>query len=256
VVVDDARVPCDAIPGLSNDSYVKGHAVKSLLCIPLKVGAGTEVKVIGILYLENRVASAVFTAQRVEVLEIICLAAAGRLELSLKAATDGLTGLYNHEYFQNILTKEMLQSRRQLRNLSLIMVDIDHFKKFNDNHGHQVGDLVLKKVAKSIQTVCRGSDVVARYGGEEISIILPETDAERAVMVAERIRAAIASSSIQIDGQSLKVTASLGVSSLGDDIADSETLLRVADKALYTSKDLGRNRVTQAVATPRLKKSS
>lgn len=248
LVIDNATVANDTLPGLSRDQYISGHKVKSILCMPIKVGIADNAKIVGIVYLENRIASNCFTPQRTEILEIISLAAAGRLELSIKAATDGLTGLYNHEYFQNMLVREFLQSRRNLRDLSVIMVDIDHFKQVNDRWGHQVGDLILKKVSATIQNVCRRSDVVARYGGEEIGIILPETDALHAKLVADRLLQAIATSGVNVQGQELRVTASLGVASLNQSIADVAGLLRAADEALYHSKKTGRNRVTQAGA--------
>ena len=246
IVIDNAQVTQERLPGLTMNPYIREEQVKSILCVPIKTGVGAETELVGILYLENNRAQGSFTAERIEILEIICLAAAGRLELSFKASTDGLTGLYNHEYFQDMLGKELVLSRRQLRDLSVIMVDIDHFKSFNDQWGHQVGDLVLKKVANAIQTACRKSDIVARYGGEEMSVILPETSPERAAIVAERIRRKIEDSVIHIEDQVLKVTASLGVASLNDSCPDPGLLLQDADKALYQSKNAGRNKVTMS----------
>jgi diguanylate cyclase (GGDEF)-like protein len=203
-------------------------------------------ELIGVLYLENNRAANTFTEERIETLEIICLAAAGRLELSIKAATDGLTGLYNHQFFQTALDKEILNSKRQSRNLSLVMVDIDHFKTFNDKYGHQVGDAILKKVAATIQLVCRKSDIVARYGGEELCVILTETSPESAIIVAERIRDYIENAKINHEGTNLQVTASIGISSLSKRIKDKEQLIDEADRAMYESKNRGRNRVTVA----------
>ena len=244
IVIDDASKPSDQLPGLDAERYIIDNKVKSVLCIPISTGRSEKSELIGLLYLENNRAASAFTEERIETLEIICLSAAGRLELSLKAATDGLTGLYNHDYFQSMLQQELLQSQRQLRNLSVIMIDIDHFKKFNDKWGHQVGDLVLKKVARSIQATCRESDIVARYGGEEMVVILPETNPQMAVKVAERIRKQIENVPIQFDNQNLNVTASLGVSSLSAEVKDKEILIKKADAALYNSKDRGRNQVT------------
>jgi diguanylate cyclase (GGDEF)-like protein len=206
--------------------------------------SGDQADMVGLLYLENNQVSNAFTEERIETLEIICLSAAGRLELSLRAATDGLTGLYNHEYFQGMLEKEILQSQRQLRNLSLIMIDIDHFKSFNDQWGHQVGDLVLKHVADQIKQACRKSDIVARYGGEELSVILPETSPDMAYNVAERIRQAVADHRLPHGDQDLSVTVSLGVSYLQETIRTARALVERADEALYLSKHNGRNRVT------------
>jgi histidine kinase len=244
LVIDNASVPQDVLPGLHREPYIQKNKIRSILCIPITVGIGEEAEIVGLLYLENNRANATFTAERIETLEIICLAAAGRLELSVKAATDGLTGLYNHDYFQSMLEQETLQSQRQLRNLSLIMIDIDHFKGFNDQWGHQVGDLVLKRVAQAIRETCRKSDIVARYGGEEMAVILPETSPDMASLVAERIRKAIELMSIAHGDVDLKVTISLGVSYLAEDVKNKDALVEKADEALYQSKRSGRNRVT------------
>ena len=121
-----------------------------------------------------------------------------------------------------------------------MLLDIDFFKKFNDTHGHQVGDEVLRQVAKVLDAQSRDMDVPCRYGGEEFAVILPATDASKACIVAERIRAAIEESTTVCDGKTLKVTCSLGVSDfLADD--DVARLIRRADDALYTSKKAGRN---------------
>ncbi len=246
LVIDNATEPQDLLPGLSREPYVQKNQVRSILCIPITVGIGSEAQIVGLLYLENNRANGTFTAERIETLEIICLAAAGRLELSLKAATDGLTGLYNHDYFQNMLGQEMLQSQRQLRNLSLILIDIDFFKKFNDQWGHQVGDLVLKRVASAIRDTCRKSDIVARYGGEEMAVILPETSSDMAMIVAERIRKNVEALAIAHGEHTLKVTISLGLSYLTEGTRDKSMLVEKADEALYQSKHDGRNRVTAA----------
>ncbi|MBC7531708.1 MAG: diguanylate cyclase [Oligoflexus sp.] len=246
LVIDNASEAQDMLPGLHSEAYIQNTQVLSILCIPITVGIGEEAQIVGLLYLENNRASGTFTSERIETLEIICLAAAGRLELSVKAATDGLTGLYNHDYFQNMLAQELSQSQRQLRNLSLLLIDIDHFKKFNDQWGHQVGDLVLKKVAQSIRDTCRKSDVVARYGGEEMAVILPETSSEMAELVAGRIRRNVESLAIPHGENILKVTISLGLASLTDGLRDKEALIEKADEAMYKSKREGRNKVTVA----------
>ncbi|MBC7659381.1 MAG: diguanylate cyclase [Chitinophagaceae bacterium] len=246
LVIDNASEPQDMLPGLHREAYIETAKVLSILCIPITVGIGEDAQIVGLLYLENSRASGTFTSERIETLEIICLAAAGRLELSVKAATDGLTGLYNHDYFQNMLEQELLQSQRQLRNLSLLLIDIDHFKKFNDQWGHQTGDLVLKKVAQAIRDTCRKSDIVARYGGEEMAVILPETSSEMGALVAERIRKNVESLAIPHGDILLKVTISLGLSSLTDSLRDKAAMIEKADGALYQSKGAGRNRMTIA----------
>ncbi|RZA24592.1 MAG: diguanylate cyclase [Proteobacteria bacterium] len=246
LVIDNASEAQDLLPGLHREAYIEKNKVLSILCIPITVGIGEDSQIVGFLYLENNRASGTFTSERIETLEIICLAAAGRLELSVKAATDGLTGLFNHDYFQNMLAQELVQSQRAGRNLSLLLIDIDHFKKFNDQWGHQIGDLVLKKVAGAIRDTCRKSDVVARYGGEEMAVILPETSPEMGAMVAERIRKAIESLQIAHGDHILSVTISLGLSSLSEMYRQKDVLISKADEALYKSKHAGRNRVTVA----------
>ncbi|MBU1195600.1 MAG: diguanylate cyclase [Proteobacteria bacterium] len=244
IVIGDAQNPNDQIPGLNKDPYILDQNIRSLLCLPIHTENNEQNHLIGILYLENNRATDTFTQERFDTLEIICLAAAGRLELSRKAVIDGLTGLYNHDYFQNSLTQEFSSARRHDHNLSLVMIDIDHFKKFNDTWGHQAGDLVLKEVAQVIKSSCRISDTVARYGGEEMAVILRMAIDDTAQMVAERIRKAVENLRIVYNDELLSVTISLGMATMGPDITDKDDLIRSADIALYRSKSDGRNRLT------------
>jgi histidine kinase len=246
VVVHDAQKPQDAVPSLDQEAYVRERGVKSILCIPLLTGPSESRELSGLLYLENNAASHTFVERAQEPLEIICLSAAGRLELSRKAVTDLLTKLYNHDYMQGILLKEISQAARTKRKLSFIMIDIDHFKKFNDNHGHQAGDLVLSKVAQLIKSCTRQSDVVARYGGEEMAVVLPDTDDGVAYEVAERIRRAIEAAVVPFEQKELRVTVSMGVATYGPRTSNTGALVKAADAALYQSKHDGRNRVTVA----------
>ncbi|WP_198043568.1 diguanylate cyclase [Ketobacter nezhaii] len=246
VVIRDAQQPVEEIPGLELDQYIQENKVRSVLCLPIVSGGGDEKELNGVIYLENNLASGTFTQERFDTLEIIGMAAAGRLELSRKAAFDGLTGLFNHEYFQNMLSQEIAIAIRHERELALILVDIDHFKKFNDNWGHQLGDLVLREVAQLIKATCRTSDIVARYGGEEMVVILPSTDMESAQDVAQRIRACIESHPISHEGNSLSVTISLGLSMLKTPNEPKTSLIERADQALYRSKENGRNQLTIA----------
>jgi diguanylate cyclase (GGDEF)-like protein len=246
VVIHDAQESQSVIPGLANDPYIQANAVRSILCIPFTAGVGNEAELIGLLYVENRQSSHAFTDRRVGTLEIICLAAAGRLELSRKAITDSLTGLYNRGYFDNALRQELLLARRKERPVSLVMVDIDYFKKFNDQWGHQLGDMVLRHVAQILKDACRDSDIVVRYGGEEMAVILPEAAVENAFEVAQRIRQMIEERPLVHQGNALKVTASLGVAIATQEMLTPEMLIDAADQALYRSKKDGRNRVTLA----------
>ena len=237
--------PCDLLA----DPYLVETGVKSVLCYPIVLQGSHHVAhshLVAILYLENRLVDGCFSADRVETLKIICLAAAGRLELSIRASTDGLTGLYNYDHFQSMLQREFLQAQRQSTALSMLMIDIDHFKTFNDQWGHLAGDRVLKEVAHVIQTQCRKTDIVARYGGEEMAVILPGTTTKGAILLAERIRNGIESLGVSFEENLVRVTASIGVASLASVMNDKEGLVGAADKALYVSKNRGRNCVSQA----------
>lgn len=157
-----------------------------------------------------------------------------------EARTDSLTGLNNRRAFDDELKRRLSEWQRKNTPCTLVLLDIDFFKKFNDSHGHQVGDEVLRQTAKVLGGQCRDMDLPCRYGGEEFAVILPATTAQQACVVAERIRVAVESSTTVCDGKSLKVTCSLGVSDFArdDDIA---RLIRRADDALYASKKAGRN---------------
>ena len=170
-------------------------------------------------------------------------------ELSL---TDPLTGLYNKRYFLARLREETARARRYKQDLSLIFCDIDHFKAINDNYGHHNGDLVLKSIGEIISgsindlnvvSRLRKSDIVARYGGEEFIVILPETSAENALIVAEKIRKMVECYAFRIDQDVVHLSMSLGVSGLDDTVEAAEDLIRNADNAMYRAKENGRNRV-------------
>ena len=157
---------------------------------------------------------------------------------------DALTGIYNRRFLESRLKEECERHIRYSRPLSVLMIDIDFFKKVNDTHGHQGGDLVLKNVASKAVTVIRKTDFMARYGGEEFCCILPETDSIAAETVAENLRVSIEQMESHFQDRLIKVTVSLGISSF--DPGDSpDTLLNRADEALYQAKRSGRNRFTR-----------
>jgi len=160
------------------------------------------------------------------------------------ARTDSLTGTLNRVAFEDILSKEIKEARRLGRHLSLIIFDVDNFKSINDNFGHLFGDRVLKKVANIVRENLREGDILARWGGEEFIILLPNTDLERAVTVAEKLRRRLHSYRFMND---LIVTASFGVTQLEND-DDVVRLVMKADKALYTAKRNGKNRVESLVS--------
>lgn len=163
--------------------------------------------------------------------------------LYFKSITDEMTKLFNNRYFKYTLEREIQRCSRIESKFALVLIDVDHFKKFNDTYGHQTGDLVLKRVAQSIKKSCRTTDVAARYGGEEFAVILIDTDKTGAVGVAERIRTEIESTQIITkEHGTLNVTASLGVSIFPEHGSNDMDLIEAADIALYQAKNRGRNR--------------
>lgn len=167
-------------------------------------------------------------------------------ELERLSSLDGLTGIANRRVFDEFIKKEWLRAARDHRSISLIMIDIDHFKKFNDGYGHQGGDDCLRKVANAlVATVKRPSDLVARYGGEEFGVVMPDTDREGAANIAEALREAIDSMNIphEFSTTSDHVTISLGVATMPPSgVTAPEELISRADEALYLAKESGRNR--------------
>jgi diguanylate cyclase (GGDEF)-like protein len=169
-----------------------------------------------------------------------------------QAVTDELTGLANLRAFHTILEREIERSRRFNTPLALVMLDLDHFKHINDEYGHQQGDEVLELVADVLRDFSRDIDAPARYGGEELAVILPQTDSEGAEQLAERIRQAVELLEVpRVDGQgSLRLHASFGVAALPESAATRDGLIAAADAALYRAKRAGRNRVERAEPVP------
>jgi len=164
-------------------------------------------------------------------------------ELTRLSSTDGLTGLYNHREFQKRLEEEISRASRYVSPLSLLMIDIDYFKKVNDTYGHPSGDAILRSIGTVILQEIRSSDLAARYGGEEITVILPEIGSSDAFTVSERVRKRIQEIPITIlAGETIHVTVSVGVASFPGDAHDREGLIDTADQALYFAKEKGRNR--------------
>lgn len=159
------------------------------------------------------------------------------------AIHDGLTGAYNHRHYQEKLAEEITKAERYNKDLSLAMLDVDHFKNFNDEYGHQEGDKVLRVVSEVIQGTVRNKvDAVARYGGEEFAVILPESDGNMGKELAERIRKNIESHLFENNDKNLyRVTVSIGIASYPFDARDQKGLIQAADKALYEAKKAGRN---------------
>ena len=167
-----------------------------------------------------------------------------REKLQEQAMRDKLTGLYNRHYVEEWFGQELRRAQRHGRPIAAIMLDIDHFKRFNDTFGHEAGDLVLRELAGVLGRSTRGSDVASRYGGEEFLVLLPECPFDAARSKAEQLREEIAKLELRYDDQPLgPVTVSLGVAAFPDHAKESEELLRCADDALYLAKQTGRNRV-------------
>jgi diguanylate cyclase (GGDEF)-like protein len=164
-------------------------------------------------------------------------------EVTARAATDELTGLPNRRMFDERLKQHLAECDRFDQALSLILCDVDHFKRVNDQHGHRAGDLVLAAIARALAHGIRNIDIVARYGGEELAILLPQTPVERAREVAERLRKTVEGLRVPVDDGTISVTASFGVACYPTSGGGRESLFANADRALYAAKDEGRNRV-------------
>ncbi|MCG8359116.1 MAG: diguanylate cyclase [Kiloniellales bacterium] len=171
-----------------------------------------------------------------------------RAELQRLAAADPLTGLLNCRVFIESLEEEIERARRYGHPLSLIVLDIDRFKKINDTHGHQIGDAALRAIAETISGTARSVDRAGRLGGEEFALVLPETDVVDAARFAERLRERIAACRVEAEGKSIAVTASLGVAGMKGPNETCQSFVRRADRAMYLAKDAGRDRVVLAQA--------
>jgi len=221
------------------------QGIRSWLGVPLFMYGGCE----GVIAVQStRVAE--FRPDHQRLLESLGLQIAAALQnahLYELAMVDGLTGLFMRRYFDARIEEEIERSKRYGAPFSVVMMDVDDFKKLNDEYGHLMGDRVLRSIANVVKAQMRGVDTAARYGGEEIALILPRTDMVSAYNVGERIRAAIAEQRVTTDGDPpavLSVTASFGIASYPETRAKSgEDLVRRADRALYRAKKMGKNRV-------------
>jgi len=192
-----------------------------------------------------------FTADELRFLEAVANQTALALErvkliafLENLSITDALTGIANRRHFEWRLSEEIERARRYKYPLSALMLDLDHFKQVNDNYGHQIGDIVLQQVAQRLRRILRRTDFLARYGGEEFIVLAPQTPADRALILAERLRQVIAESPIPVaDNLQIHITISIGVAVFPNHAQNESELVRAADAALYKAKQMGRNRV-------------
>jgi diguanylate cyclase (GGDEF)-like protein len=224
------NLPLTVMVALSSDEVFATWRRTAML-----ISGATGVLCVGLLWLTWLLARELRRRQRAE------------RELAQLAATDALTGVANRRMLDQSLRHEWFRAQRSGKPLSVMMVDADHFKAFNDRHGHQAGDQALKSLAKVItDNVRRPADLVARYGGEEFSVILAETDGQGAQMIAEHIRNAVEQLP-RVDGAERPMTVSIGIATwTAASEMTLEQLLFAADKALYQAKEAGRNRVVMA----------
>jgi diguanylate cyclase (GGDEF)-like protein len=230
------------------------QTTKSLIAAPL-VAKG---KALGVMEAINKRGNRAFDKFDQEIFTCLSHQAAIAIynaQLYEMAIRDGMTKLYIHTFFYERLNEEFNRSQRNRRDLAVIMFDIDHFKEFNDRHGHRLGDELLVRTAAIIQKNCRASDIASRYGGEEFAIILPESDDRGALALAERVRRAVSRLRLVTGEQAVSITISAGIASLrATRPKDGPALVDLADTALYYAKEGGRNRVTVYKSTMRRQK--
>jgi diguanylate cyclase (GGDEF)-like protein len=166
--------------------------------------------------------------------------------LAMMSRIDGLTKLLNRAYWEELFETEYMRQQRNAREMCLIMFDIDHFKKVNDNYGHQAGDDVIRAVSDAVRSNSRATDISGRYGGEEFAILLIDSDTQNTYLFAERLRHSIESTAVETEAGVLSVTVSLGVASYSPDYSHHGQWIEAADKALYISKESGRNKTSIA----------
>ena len=220
-----------------------GHElnVNSLLCVPL-IAKGEP---IGVINITNKLNGKLFNKQDLEFIEALANQAAIAIDnakLYELATKDGLTKLYIYRHFYTLLENEIKRSSRYNHEMTLLMMDIDNFKSVNDTYGHPVGDQVLREIASCISQTVRKIDIASRYGGEEFTVILPETNINDAKIIAERIRKNISQIKINVkDDINICPTVSIGMSEYPSCALDEQTLIELADVALYNAKNSGKN---------------
>ena len=245
-VVNDVRVQalCSSKFALPSEG--------SYFCGPLIAGGN----IIGSVRMEAAVG--VWTSERQRLLESYLSGAASALSnlrlldgMKEQASIDMLTGLYNRRFVQDYARKMLAIARRRKQPVGVMMLDLDHFKNFNDVYGHETGDCILRHFSKTVTEAIRETNLIARYGGEEFVVILPDTSAKSCVLVAERIRKAVMTMEVPSNTEKPlpQVTVSIGVAAFPEHGETLEEVIQASDKALYESKRGGRDRVTAAPAS-------
>jgi diguanylate cyclase (GGDEF)-like protein len=236
----------ETVQNYSHDAIIQLLKSAELAVVPMKA----KDKVNGIILADNFITKKPITNDDIHMLTMLANQAGLAIENSqlyektvISSNTDSLTGLWNHGYFQYLLQEEIEKSKATNNSLSLIMLDIDDFKIYNDSLGHQAGDQILKELATFLQNHSRKMDYLCRYGGEEFTIILPQTDKNAALLIAERIRQDCEKHPF-VHGEILpqkKFTVSIGLSSFPQDCSSGSELISLSDKALYEAKHKGKN---------------
>jgi diguanylate cyclase (GGDEF)-like protein len=230
-----------------NKQVALHEGIRSLICVPLIF----QTRIMGILYLDD-FAPRSFDRDKLNLLSILASFAAMAIHnatlhkrTKLLAITDSLTGLHNHRYFKQYFKMEMGRAKRYHKAFSLIMMDVDDFKSFNDSFGHATGDALLRNMGAIILQTVRGVDVAFRYGGEEFIVLLPETRLEKAILAAERLRASVEKGTQQAlaGGATRGVTVSIGVASYPENADKMDELFNIVDSLLYQAKRSGKNKV-------------
>ena len=230
------------------DEQIQVRGLAAVKIFPLNAATRS----LGTLVVGSRNKSAI-DGETLRMIEVIAIQAAQAVlraqffeQMEKMAITDGLTGVLNHRTFQAKADEALAQAKRYGRHCSIVLVDVDHFKSVNDTYGHPAGDRVLQGVARILKQQARDTDIVARYGGEEFVIVMPETDARGARVIAERIRECVGSSPFSTEVGPLRVTVSLGLATYPADGPEKKLLIDLADQALYQAKRQGRNRSLMA----------
>ena len=244
IVINDM----DRAPNVLNSDSLPSR-IRSFAAMPMRVNNA----VIGVLHLSDSEPNA-FSPDDIRLLSLIAGQAAVTIEraaehqqLETLAITDGLTRAYNHRYFQMRLEDELRRCKRYRLPISLLIIDADHFKDINDRYGHASGDAVLRDMGTLLRQCMRDTEIVARLGGEEFGVMLPQTDEIQARIAAERLRAAVEAHDFRaVDGQPIHVTISVGISGFPPSAATRADLMEQADRAMYAAKRGGRNRVVSA----------